>query len=227
MAKATIIDKEKFVFERENKSYNRIITNLRAVWSLDCAARFLSLIVKTAERILLRCRSPPFDFDSTTTNRNRRNTFEIQSCKRENIFEKRWVNLRKFYADNGMSDEDIEQIYRHDLLEFNSTRRFMEHNCYLDEMTEDDYEKLNSQDERLIFEKNASRYWWINEIEDETISSVLKELSDIDIEIITMYAYEKFTQEEIAKMLGVSQQAVSKRIVFFRKLMGDFVKTEN
>ena len=148
-------------------------------------------------------------------------------AKEKNIFEKRWVNLRKFYADNGMSDEDIEQIYRHDLLEFNSTRRFMEHNCYLDEMTEDDYEKLNSQDERLIFEKNASRYWWINEIEDETISSVLKELSDIDIEIITMYAYEKFTQEEIAKMLGVSQQAVSKRIVFFRKLMGDFVKTEN
>ena len=68
-------DKEIFVFERENKSYNRIITNNRAVWSLDYAARFLSLIVKTAERILPRCRSPPFDFDSTTTNRNRRNNF--------------------------------------------------------------------------------------------------------------------------------------------------------
>ena len=51
MAKATIIDKEKFVFERENKSYNRIITNLRAVWSLDYTARFLSLIVKIAERV--------------------------------------------------------------------------------------------------------------------------------------------------------------------------------
>ena len=64
MEKIANTDKEIFVFERENKSYNRIITNKRAVWSLDYAARFLSLIVKTAERILPRCRSPPFDFDS-------------------------------------------------------------------------------------------------------------------------------------------------------------------
>ena len=42
----TISDKKKLVFKRENKSYNRIIANKRAVWSLDYAARFLSLIVK-------------------------------------------------------------------------------------------------------------------------------------------------------------------------------------
>ena len=125
-----------------------------------------------------------------------------------------------------MSDEDIEQMYRYDLLEFNSTRRFMEHNCYLDEMTEDDYEKISPQDDESVIKKEASRYWWINEIEDETIVDVLHGLSETDIEIITMYAYENYSQEEIGESLNLSQQYVSKCINHYGELMGKSSKTE-
>ena len=75
VVKSTNNDKRKFVFERKNKLYNGIIANKRAVWSLDYSARFLSCYVKKAERVLLCCRSPPSDFDLTTTNRNWRNYF--------------------------------------------------------------------------------------------------------------------------------------------------------
>ncbi len=231
-------DKKNLVFERKNKSKKQNSTFLSAVWSDDRAALFFSTILSLFRPFFSivygedyridRIRAPPIQFENFE--------FQIESeeillkynhSKEKMLFDKRWEKLRVFYKENGMSDEDIEQMYRHDLLEFNSTRCFMEHNCYLDEMTEDDYVKFNSQDEKTIFEKNASRYWWINEIEDETISGVLKGLSVFDIEVITMYAYERFSQREIAEKFGVSQQMVSKRIVFFRKLMANFGKTEN
>ena len=41
----------------------------------------------------------------------------------------------------------------------------------------------------------------------------MKRLSELELEILTLYAFYGYDQKKIAKMLGVSQQLVSKKIV--------------
>lgn len=67
-----------------------------------------------------------------------------------------------------------------------------------------------------------SRYAWIDALEDEQLAKKLKALSAEDIELITLYAFEEHTQEEISKQFGISQRAVSKRIVKLRKFFKKF-----
>ena len=72
------------------------------------------------------------------------------------------------------------------------------------------------------YRETKSRFTWIGEIEDERLLSALENLSDADLNLVTMYAYEGYTVTEISKVLGVAQPTISikiKRITkFFEKL---------
>ena len=128
-------------------------------------------------------------------------------------FEKNWEQLRKWYRAEGMSEDAIEAMYRFDLEEFNSKRRFLTHNIYLEDVPE----KECSEEDYESFEKNKSRFWWLEEISDPDLAAAIKELSDQDLQIYTMAAFEGYTQKEIGKCFGITQYAVSKRL---RKIRG-------
>ena len=143
----------------------------------------------------------------------------------EKRFEETWKRLRKEYKEAGMSDEAIEEMYRFDRDVFNRDRAFIEHkhispspnNGYSDEDDEEDYEEpaFAVSDESS---PEHSRYWWIEEIENPMLATYIKSLSQEEIELITLYYFEGFSQSEIAKRMGKSQQAVSKRIAKFEKI---------
>ena len=120
-------------------------------------------------------------------------------------FEKNWEQLRKWYRAEGMSEDAIEAMYWFDLEEFNSTRRFVTHNIYLEDVPE----KECSEEDYESFEKNKSRFWWLEEISDPDLASAIKELSDSDLEILTMYVYEGYTQQDIANMFCMYQSNIS------------------
>ena len=125
----------------------------------------------------------------------------------------------------GMNEEAIAEIYASDLREFNNTRRFYERNR---QIPDDAFEKVDEGTcplserylERFsttIEKSDKSRFWWIDEIDDAGLAERLKTLTPEEIELVTLYAYEGFTQSEISRMLGISQMAVSKRIAKVRK----------
>ena len=60
--------------------------------------------------------------------------------------------------------------------------------------------------------ETKSRFTWIGEIEDERLLSALENLSDADLELITLYAYEEYDTVEISKVFGTTKQNISKKI---------------
>ena len=70
------------------------------------------------------------------------------------------------------------------------------------------------------YHETKSKFAWIGEIENERLLSALENLSEDDLKLLTLYAYEGYTVTEISKVLGVSQPTISikiKRITNFLK----------
>ena len=62
------------------------------------------------------------------------------------------------------------------------------------------------------YRETKSRFTWIGKIEDERLLSALENLSDADLELITLYAYEEYDTVEISKVFGTTKQNISKKI---------------
>ena len=145
--------------------------------------------------------------------------------KEEKQFQRMWRRFRKEYREAGMSDEAIEEMYRFDRDVFNRDRAFEIHrhiplpmnNYYSDEYDPDYYE----EPEYPVSDESSpehSRYWWTEEIDNPMLAAYIKTLSSKDIDLITMFYFEGFTQKEIAEKMVVSQQAVSKRLAQFERI---------
>lgn len=146
-------------------------------------------------------------------------------------FEAEQAKLAAEYRAAGMSEEQIQQMYEFDLGVFNSNRRFAEHTQQFPESPFEDgdegqsplYERFpEALTVSIELPADDSRYAWIDELEDEQLTKELKALPVEDIELITLYAFEDHTQEEISKQFGISQRAVSKRIEKLRKFFINF-----
>jgi len=116
--------------------------------------------------------------------------------------------LRKQYERLGMPEADIAALYHTDLQEFNSDRRYEEHKP----------ERMVNCEPLVSPEDGAhSRLWWVEEINDPILATRLKSLSEADLELLTLYAFDEFGQAEIAGKLGISQAAVSKKLARLKK----------
>ena len=123
--------------------------------------------------------------------------------KRFNEEQKR---LAEQYRAAGMTEEQIEQMYQFDLVEFNSRRRFSEHTQQFSEnaFEESDDDKspllekyLAQLSTSLDFSFAGDRYGWVEEIEKPELIKGIKALSKEDIELITLYVFDDLTQNEI------------------------------
>ena len=146
---------------------------------------------------------------------------QFNNGKERLAFEKEWEEKRKFYSEQGMSEDAINELYEFDLAVHNSDRRFREHNSYIEEIPE-----LEIPNNSIELDKYGSRYWWVNELNNPRLAYTVSHLSKLDIEILTMYAMEHFSETEISKRLKVSQTGVSYRIKIFAELFADLFKKE-
>ena len=141
-------------------------------------------------------------------------------------FEAKQKKQAEEYRALGMTEEQIQIMYEFDLEQFNSERRYREHT---QAFIPDDFDENKDDEEKLsIFEKFQavltvsiedsgvkSRYWWIEEIEDTEQYKRIKLLNPEDIELITRYVYDGYTQDEIAKQYSCTKQNIQKK---FRRI---------
>ena len=136
-------------------------------------------------------------------------------------FDSQWAMTRKQYEDAGMSSEAIQAMYDYDWSVFNANRSYQNHTQEMVapsfEQSEESYSPLMNKYQEAIsitehYRETKSRFTWIGEIEDERLLSALENLSDADLELITLYAYEEYDTVEISKVFGTTKQNISKKI---------------
>lgn len=130
-------------------------------------------------------------------------------------FDQTWARLCREYLEAGMSPEDIQSLYEFDLDAFRSQRRYAAHTQVLPQ------EPVNSRGKNALalpggacsFSENdfPGRYAWVDGIENPKLARRLKQLSDEDLELLTLLVLEERSQRELARMLGCSQAAISQR----------------
>lgn len=136
-------------------------------------------------------------------------------------FDSQWAVTRKQYEDAGMSSEAIQAMYDYDWSVFNANRSYQNHTQEMAapsfEQSEESYSPLMNKYQEAVsvtdtYRETKSRFTWIGEIEDERLLSALENLSDADLELITLYAYEEYDTVEISKVFGTTKQNISKKI---------------
>ena len=145
--------------------------------------------------------------------------------KEKRKFEKEWAKTAAWYAHAGMNKDSIEEIRRFDWELFCKERTFSNHTQALpNEITDasDGHSLLFQKYETLSVEFSESdfhgRYDWIQAIENQKIAGKLRQLSNEDLELLTLLVVYERTQREIAALFGISQVGVLKRIERIKKL---------
>ena len=137
-------------------------------------------------------------------------------------FDRQWAMLRKQYEDAGMSIEAIQTMYEYDWSVFNAARSYQNHTQEITapsfEQGEESYSPLMNKYQEAVsvtdtYHETKSKFAWIGEIENERLLSALENLSEDDLKLLTLYAYEGYNESEISKVFNVSQPAIHKRIM--------------
>ena len=146
-----------------------------------------------------------------------------------------WDRLAVEYREAGMSPEAIEEMRQFDWDEFKRRR-----NCWLHETLFSELEPSEESDDsdntipnsRLLKQMVVSdtyadtpksdRYQWFKDITSPDLLNQLLLLSDSDLALLNAYMFEGYSQVEIAKMLGVSQQAVAKKLSRLKRILKNF-----
>lgn len=146
-------------------------------------------------------------------------------------FDSQWAMTRKQYEDAGMSSEAIQAMYDYDWSVFNANRSYQNHTQEMAapsfEQSEESYSPLMDKYQKAIsvtdhYCETKSCFTWIGEIENKRLLSALENLSDADLNLVTMYAYEGYTVTEISKVLGVAQPTISIKIKRITKFLKNF-----
>lgn len=140
-------------------------------------------------------------------------------------FERQWNKLRQQYIAAGMEEEAIEEMYSFDLAVFNSERsaaKWEQPFTYdLSGGNEDESTLFGKFMEQLSYYDSYSiepeRYAWLNHIKNEHLCSMLSGLRHEDIELITLYVFERYTYKEIGQKFGVSKQAIGQRLTRLKR----------
>jgi RNA polymerase sigma factor (sigma-70 family) len=149
---------------------------------------------------------------------------EWNDGKERSKFEREQRQLRKQYLAAGMSEEQIKEAYEFDLEWYKSRRREAAHTQKLDVDTGDDecldlllskyIENFSVNDEYFT----SSRYGWIETITNINFIKALNCLTADELELITKLIVDELSQQEIAELLCISQQAISKKIKKIKKI---------
>lgn len=132
--------------------------------------------------------------------------------KERKTFEKRQAVLAEQYRAVGMTEEQIQQMYEFDFAVYRSERVFYSHTQALEINFDDDDDVCEISNFLLehqaeCFRNYSNRYWWVDEL--ERLYSVVKSMSDAEKELITLYVFDGYTQQEIADIRSCAQNTIS------------------
>ena len=145
-------------------------------------------------------------------------------------FEAEQARLRKEYKAAGMSDEQIDIMYKFDKAQLARDLAYKRRTQSL--FTESDDFESETQSALLdkfmdvlsyTMEPDTSKHlWWLDEISDPNLLRAIKQLSSEQIELLDMYVFDSFSQTDIALRLGVNQSSVSRQLNKIKEILIDF-----
>ena len=147
-------------------------------------------------------------------------------------FEKTWEKNRAIYEKAGMAPSAIEEMRSFDWECFKKERNWRLHESLLSEILPPDEDERDAialcegmivQDQYSEITDKASLKW-LNSISDPVLLSLLMQLSEIDLTILSLSEIMGYDQAEIGIRLGMSQPAVSKRLKKTKKYLADGYK---
>lgn len=149
-------------------------------------------------------------------------------------FDRKWAQLEKEYVAAGMSRVAIEEMRQFDWHEFNRQRSWQNHEVPIAEILPDDSEAEDipidncalgmafSAEDKYHLEKKGSRFGWLAEISNPDLLNALLQLPEADIVILTAAFIDQMSQKEISKMVGTSQQNISKKLSRIKNYLRKF-----
>lgn len=148
-------------------------------------------------------------------------------------FEAKMKKQAEEYRAVGMTEEQIQQIQEFDLAQFNSDRRYYEHTQEFPDSSFDDGD--GDEGQSPLYERfrelltvsievydDGSRYGWVETIENPKLYRCVKQLSQEQLELITLQVFDGLKRSEIAKSMGISASAVTQRFQTIEKIFEKF-----
>ena len=105
-----------------------------------------------------------------------------------------------------MSEEDIDAMHSFDLAQFNRDRAY-----------ESRRRPLETACGSCCIQQPSERYSWIDEVSNPQLVKQLHELTDQELELLTLVVVEGKTHKEAADILSCSRQYITKQIAQIRK----------
>ena len=148
-------------------------------------------------------------------------------------FESRMTKQAKEYRKAGMTEEQIKAMYEFDLEQFNCDRKYYRYTQPLEEheFEEDGEESDNSLLKQFIDVLSTTveddyetytRYGWIETIDNPKLAELLHEMSELDIEILTMTVFEGYKLIELEEVLSVPYITLKRHYGTIKKKISSF-----
>ena len=155
---------------------------------------------------------------------------EWNNGKERKKFEKQQARLREEYRKAGMTEEQIKAMYEYDLSVFRKNRIEAIHTQRLDLDAFDDDSATDEGQNPLLLKfadkltvelsiSNTSRYAWVEDVENEKLAKGLKSLKKKDLELLTLWLVDGYSQSEIAQLMGVNRKAINNKICRIKKFL--------
>lgn len=140
---------------------------------------------------------------------------------------------REFFRSVGMSEEAIAEIEAFDKEEFLRTLAYRRNTQPLETLNAfgKDDESNSPLFEKFSYEltvtidtyKPYARYGWIEEIENPLLLKAIKELTEEQIELVTLLFIEGYSNNETAQIMGLSPQATTNRVTRIKKIFKEIL----
>ena len=142
------------------------------------------------------------------------------------------VVLKEEQAESGMSEEDIQDIYAFDLNVFRKNRTEFQRTQPLSESSCDDGTEQGESMSALLKKFSSAlsvcdkysfqsdpRFAWVDEMENNELYRKIISLPERDIDLLTLIAFEGYSQREVAEIRGIAPAAICKKIAKLKKLL--------
>lgn len=156
---------------------------------------------------------------------------EWNNGKQTARFEREQKKLREQYLKAGMTEEQIEEMYKFDKNFLNLQQKESRHTQKLDisALEDDDENESKNPLYKKFLEKvsKTDKYWeekydWVEQIEDEKLYKVIKRLPQKDLDLIDMIFIKQYSQTKVARILGVKKAAMSRKMGRIKKILKTF-----
>ena len=135
-------------------------------------------------------------------------------------FQRRMRLQQKQLEKAGTAEELSKELYDYDLYVKNRDRAYTEHNVSLNAIMEkggfhDEWgmnpllEKYREEFSTEMEIDHNSTFWWVNDLEDETLLAAVLSMTDRQRELISLLVFQGYTQKEVAQMWKVTQPLIS------------------